>query len=175
LNDLNKDFKQNVSEIFKELKTEPIINKVYLSKLTFLTGGISLILILIGLVLISYSIMNRDALEEFVWIPIILGVIDLIFSLFYLYKNIGYSLHINSTIIEYKKFNKSIFKNNIKYTDIQYKKGFLYEYYSISNSNNRKENIIIPSFIFSKRDFEDIRNSFSKLIKFKQILKVYNE
>jgi len=175
LDDLNKDFKQNITEIFKELKTEPIISKVYLSKLTFFSGGISLVLILIGLILIFYGLKNKDYLDEFVFIPIILGIIDLFFSLFYFYKNIGYSLHINSTIIEYKKFNRSIFKNNVKYTDIEYKKGLLYEYYELSNVNNRKENVIIPSFIFSKQDFEDMRNSFSKLIKFKQILKVYNE
>ncbi|MGB9639132.1 MAG: hypothetical protein ACPL1F_07595 [bacterium] len=171
MNDLNKDLK----EIFKELKIEPIVNKVYLSKLTFFTGGISLILILIGLILIFYSINNKDALEEFIWAPLALGIIDLIFSLFYIYKNIGYSLHINSTTIEYKKFNKSIFKNNVKYIDIQYRKGLLYEYYSLSNVNNRKENIIIPSFIFSNQDFNDIKNSFSKLIKLKEILKVYKE
>ena len=175
MDDLNKDFKQNITEIFKELKTESIISKVYLSKLTFFNGGISLILILIGLILIFYGLKNKDYLDEFVFIPIILGIIDLFFALLYFYRNIGYSLHINSTIIEYKKFNRSIFKNNVKYTDIEYKKGLLYEYYKLSNVNNRKETIIIPSFIFSKQDFKDMRNSFSKLIKFKQILKVYNE
>jgi hypothetical protein len=167
LDDLNKDFKQNITEIFKELKTEPIISKVYLSKLTFFSGGISLILILIGLILIFYGLKNKDYLDEFVFIPIILGIIDLFFSLFYFYRNIGYSIHINSNIIEYKKFNKSIFKNNVKYTDMEYKKGLFYEYYELSNANNRKEAIIIPSFIFSKQDFEDMMNSFLKLNRFK--------
>lgn len=175
MDDLNKDLKQNISEILEDLKSETIISKVYLSKLTFFNGGISLILILIGLILVFYGLKNKDYLDEFVFIPIILGFVDLIFSIFYFYKNIGYSLHINSTIIEYKKFNRSIFKNNVKYTDIEYKKGLLYEYYKLSNANNRKETIIVPSFIFSKQDFEDMRNSFSKVIKFKQILNVYNE
>lgn len=159
----NKELKK----ILKEFKIDPLVNKIYLSRLTFFSGGISLILILIGLILIFYSIINKDALEEFILFLLALGIIDLIFSLFYLYKNIGYSLYINSTIIEYKKFNKPILKNSVKYTDIQYRKGFLYEYYNLSNSNNRKEHI--PSFIFSKQDFNDIRNSFSKLIKFKEI------
>ncbi len=175
MDDLNQNFKQNIKEIFKELKTEPVTNKIYLSKITFFNGGISLILFIIGIILLYFSIINRDSLEEFSVIPFILGIIDLIFASFYFYNNIGYSLHINSTNIEYKKFNKNIFKNNVKYTDIEYRKGFLYEYYKISNINNRKENIIIPSFIFSKNDFLDIKNSFSKLNKLKQVLKVYQE
>ena len=63
MDDLNKDFKQNITEIFRELKTEPIISKVYLSKLTFFSGGISLILILIGLILIFYGLRNKDYLD----------------------------------------------------------------------------------------------------------------
>ena len=65
MNDLNKNFEQNIKEIFKELKTEPVVNKVYLSKITFFNGGISLILFIIGFVLIYFSIINRDSLEEF--------------------------------------------------------------------------------------------------------------
>lgn len=175
MNDLNKNFEQNIKEIFKELKTEPVVNKVYLSKITFFNGGISLILFIIGFVLIYFSIINRDSLEEFSMIPLILGIVDFIFATFYFYNNIGFSLHINSTNIEYKKFNKNIFKNNVKYTDIEYGKGFLYEYYKLSNINNRNESIIVTSFIFSKRDFIDIKDSFYKLNKLKQILKVYQE
>ncbi len=82
MNDLNKNFEQNIKEIFKELKTEPVVNKVYLSKITFFNGGISLILFIIGFVLIYFSIINRDSLEEFSMIPLILGIVDFIFATF---------------------------------------------------------------------------------------------
>lgn len=149
----------------KKVEYGTVENKLWISKLSWLIKITVIVLLIVGFLLIDYSFRHKNDLEEFFIIPFVLGIIDLIGSYFFIVPNIGYRVILSGETVIISKFSKEKTRISLKNCDMIYKKRFLYdliEFYSKDKGNV----FYLPSYWFSKNDFEDIKETLMKIRKY---------
>jgi len=144
-------------------------NRVWISKISLIVKIVIVILLITGFLLIFTSFLYKRDFEEFFVIPLIMGIFDILVTLFFINKYIGFRLNFDGKKLTLYKFSKKLFSISLKDLSVNYKKKLFYEVLDFYESKVYK--FSLNSLLFDRKDFLEIKEKIFKIKSYLSKLK----